>query len=99
MLQAPSPNGRVWEGEQPAAEEIKFQGLLSEIKYIYIHESHPSALMDLCGGIVRLLPVTYKKLLVSDVCPPSGVSELYAHLKKGKNEDLESSGGQLLLTP
>lgn len=43
-----------------------------------------SALMEVCGVIVARLPVIYKKLLVSDLCPPSGVSKIYTHLKKGK---------------
>lgn len=53
-----------------------------------------SALMEVCGGVVGLLPVIYKKLLVSDLCPPSGVSKIHTHLKKEKKGDLESSGGQ-----
>lgn len=59
-----------------------------------------SALMELYGGIVGLLLVICKKLLVSDLCPPSGVSKIYTHpQKREKKEDLESSGGQLHLKP
>lgn len=79
--------------------KLNFRGCLVKLNVFTSMRLDESALMEVCGGIVGRLPVIYKKLLVSDLCPPSGVSKIYMHLKKGEKGHLESSGGQPHLRP